>query len=1016
MRLVTVALLWMLTPIYAHAEPVTAVLSIVVVGTITVGQILLMIGFMLYGSAQQKKAERKLRAQADADRDAYNASLTDRTVNAIGTETPHLYAYGRCRVGSAFVAMFNSGGRDEYKHLVAVHAAHECDAIEEIYLNGVALGVLDSEGNVTGGLYLKSDTLTTKGMVGPDGTLVLEPTFIASSIILFVEDGNGNPKGSVGFSLSGNVLTVDGPPLPPDPDIPLSYVVHYQYILYTPMVRVQKHLGTPDDPADATLLSEVPGKWLPTAVLRGLCYTVIRINLNQPEFQGGAPQIEVLLRGRKLYDPRTDTTAWSQNNALAIYDYLTSEICGVDPSDLPLDQFIAAANVCDEVEDFGPKYNFNGALTSDMDKSATLERMAQSMAGGIISTSWDIYAGKYIAPVAILEQEDIVGSFSITPGLSDSDIYNGIRGQYVSDENNYVVTDFKAFQNPTYLEVDGRELWTDIDFGFTDKVQRIWNIARIFTEDQRNAFTIKGDYSLKAWRLKVGQRILHNSATFGWAEKIFRITDKKFSPKGFVELTMKEDAPSIWDYADAVEADSTPNTGLPNPFLIPPVGIVTCQSGSDQLLAQDGTVISRILVTWPLSTSQAIFTQGIIEVQWQMTSSDVWDKVTMTGDQTQTYLTPVQDGSWYIVRVRAINQYLNVASDWSYAPTHQVIGKTQPPADVATFFISNNIFSWSPNTELDLAGYVVRFQYGNNTSWADAAPMHTGILTSSPWTPEVFPPGPITVMIKAVDTSGNESVNPAIIQHNFGDTILENLIFSYDDKAAGFAGEATNGSVVGGNLVADDSGDLFWGADLARFWGADSSLFWATSTYAEMIYILPYQVMPDEVGSRLTLDISVTASSYTIEYRYGTQGFFWGEDADFFWGADDALFWPPATEWSTWPGALESVPAGVVEFRITTQAGETQGQITELTLNFDVEDEFEEIDDVVVSASGTALPITKVYRSINNIQLTLQEDGGSAVTAKWINKTPTGPLIGVYDTAGNPTTGTIDARIQGVKG
>lgn len=1013
MRLVALILL-LLSPTFAHAAPVIVIVA-AVAGTITVAQAVLMIGMMLYGSAQQKRAERRLRAQAAAERDAFNAALTDRTINAIGTESPHVYVYGRARTGSTYVAMFNSGSRDEYKHLVAVHAAHECDAIEEVYINGEAL-LLDTNGFTTSPRYTRQDTLNAVEFFGATNTLVLSnanPTGGGIVVMSSVALGDGG-IGTIypPYSLSGNTITllIEG-------DV-LSSTVNYQYVTFTPMVRVMKHLGTPDDPADATLLAEVPAKWTPTAVLRGLCYTVIRLNLNQPEFQGGIPQIEVLVRGKKLYNFRTGETAWSQNNAEVIWDYLTSEICGVPPSDLPLDQFITAANVCDEGDSsFTPLYTFNGTIDSGMDKSATLERMAQSMAGGLVSTSWDIYAGKYTAPVMVLEQADFIGTVSMTPGLSDSDLYNGVRGQYVSEENNYVPTDFKAFQNAAYVAADGRELWTNIDFGFTNEVQRIWNIARIFTEDQRNAFTLKAEYSMKVWGLKVGQRIMHNSTTFGWSNKIFRITDKKFAPSSKVELTLKEDDPSIWDFADAVTPDSTPNTGLPNPFSIDPIASVSCQSGSDQLLAKDGTVISRILVTWPAATSQPVFTRGIIEVEWQLFGSDVWNQAAVDGNQTQTFLSPVEDGSFYIVRVRAVNQYLNVKSDWTYAAPHQVIGKTEPPANVATFFVSNSIFTWTPNTELDLAGYVVRFQYGNNTSWADAAPMHTGVLTSSPWTPEIFPPGPITVMIKALDTSGNESLMPAVIQYNFGDTILDNLVFTYDDKAAGFAGIATNGTVVtNGDLVADDSGGLFWGADLARFWGSDSVNFWATSTYLEMIYVLPYEVMPDEVGSRLTLDVNVIASSYTIEYRYGTQGIFWGMDTDFYWGADDVLFWPPATEWSTWPGALENVQAGVVEFRITTQAGETQGQITELTLNFDVEDEYEELDNIVVSPSGTVLPITKLYRSINNIQLTLQEDGGTAVTAKWINKNATGPLIGVYDTDGAGTSGTIDARIQGVKG
>ncbi|SDZ82632.1 hypothetical protein [Nitrosospira multiformis] len=54
------------------------------------------------------------------------------------------------------------------------------------------------------------------------------------------------------------------------------------------------------------------------------------------------------MRGKKLYDPRTGETKWSQNPALVIYDYLTSEMCGVPASDIPLSNIIRAANVCDE--------------------------------------------------------------------------------------------------------------------------------------------------------------------------------------------------------------------------------------------------------------------------------------------------------------------------------------------------------------------------------------------------------------------------------------------------------------------------------------------------------------------------------------------------------------------------------------------------------------------------------------------------------------------------------------------
>ncbi len=271
-------------------------------------------------------------------------------------------------------------------------------------------------------------------------------------------------------------------------------------------------------------------------------------------------------------------------------------------------------------------------------------------------------------------------------------------------------------------------------------------------------------------------------------------------------------------------------------------------------------------------------------------------------------------------------------------------------------------------------------------------------------------------MVKAQDTSFNQSATAAAIFVNLGDVIVENLILSYDDKAAGFPGAKTNATVSGGDLVATDSGGLFWRADGANFWGADTALFWSGSTYLQLTYVASYVVQPDEAGARLTLGFVIAGDSYTVEYAYGTQGLAWGLDGDYYWGLDTAKYWPPQTAWQTWPGEIANVAPGEILFRITTQAGLVRGTVSELTVNFDVEDEFEEINDVVISALGTRLPITKAYRSIKNVQLTLQDDGGAAISAMTLDKLATGPLTAAINSAGTQVSGLLDARIQGVKG
>lgn len=325
---------------------------------VTIASIALTIGTTVFGAVQQKAAAKKAKRAAQKARDDFLNSLKDRDVTKIATEAPHVYAYGRTKVGSAIVAVLKSGANEEYKHIVCVHAAHECDAIEKVYINNKELGPLDSDGYVTGGDYFVSSSTESITEIYPTSPFTLKHT--PSSAIKVLAHSRLTRNGvliyeqstEVAYDRTGNTFTVTGtPPAAPYPGSVvqlIEYRITYQYKSNNSQVRVQCHLGTPDDPADATLLAECGDKWKSTSVLRGFTYTVVRLDLRQSEFQGGIPDVSVLLRGKKLYDVRTGETKWSQNPALCIYDYLTSPMCGVDPEDIPIAHHIAAANACDE--------------------------------------------------------------------------------------------------------------------------------------------------------------------------------------------------------------------------------------------------------------------------------------------------------------------------------------------------------------------------------------------------------------------------------------------------------------------------------------------------------------------------------------------------------------------------------------------------------------------------------------------------------------------------------------------
>ena len=75
---------------------------------------------------------------------------------------------------------------------------------------------------------------------------------------------------------------------------------------------------------------------------RGIAYTVARIT--SAAAVGGWPRARATIRGRKLYDPRTGTTVYSDNPALAMADLITDPNYGAGMTVLGLS---AAADWCD---------------------------------------------------------------------------------------------------------------------------------------------------------------------------------------------------------------------------------------------------------------------------------------------------------------------------------------------------------------------------------------------------------------------------------------------------------------------------------------------------------------------------------------------------------------------------------------------------------------------------------------------------------------------------------------------
>jgi len=102
-----------------------------------------------------------------------------------------------------------------------------------------------------------------------------------------------------------------------------------------------------------------------------------------------------------------------------------------------------------------------------------------------------------------------------------------------------------------------------------------------------------------------------------------------------------------------------------------------------------------------------------------------------------------------------------------------------------------------------------------------------------------------------------------------------------------------------------------------------------------------------------------------------------------------------------------------VETTFKSPDGVTAGKITALTAQLDYPDVIETINDASISGSsgGSAISLTKTFRAISSVQVTLQNT--TAVTAVVLSKSTTSITVECRNASGNAVAGTVDLVVVG---
>lgn len=602
---------------------------------------------------------------------------------------------------------------------------------------------------------------------------------------------------------------------------------------YAGIVRVRWHDGDPDQLADEVLMAEAPEVWTSDHRLRGLAYATVRLDKSNPgAFASGIPNITAVIKGKLVFDPRTDTTAWSSNAALCVADYLCDPLYGPGEdyaTGIADGALVAAANVCDEAVDradggIEARYLCNGSTLCSETPQNILGRLLGSMRGKapFDGERWKIMAGVYQIASLSFSDNDLAGRGpKLQTIIPRRDRFNAVKGTFISVANYWQEGDFPPVKSAAYAAADGETIWKDITLPFVFGAAQAQRIAKIDLLEGRQEKTCVMTCKLTAWRAQAGDTITWTSARYGWVDKPFEVTKVGFSVNTdgtlVILLYLRETDPSVYDWNTDEETpvDPHPGTDLPDPSTVLPPTNLTVTEEVYSTGAGSG-VKSRLLIDWDPSPDG--FLIGY-QVEMKLQSVTDWDQTHILGRTatTETHWT-VDDVAvgYYHVRVAAINTVERRSTFIQESVT--VSGDTSPPADVTGFVQTAGVsgfsrFYWGVSVEERvLSGGSVEIRYEAVTSgatWATATLLFIGAGGSANAVLETLIG---TYLIKFRSSTGVYSVNAATVVI----TTVEQIKVGVDITGSLPATDLYDGRIVyltsDGKLYRYDAGIPGWTA------------------------------------------------------------------------------------------------------------------------------------------------------------------------------------------------------------
>ena len=741
---------------------------------------------------------------------------------------------------------------------------------------------------------------------------------------------------------------------------------------FTGFLDTYTHTGSTTQSADSNLVSDVTG-WTTNHQLKGTSYLYVKLKFDQDVYASGLPTITADVKGTKVYDPRTSTTAWSNNPVLCIRDYLTNTRYGrgIETSLIDDTSFNAAANYCEENVTIGgvskDRYTCNGVVNTSNGSMDILKKLLTACRGFLIFSGgkYKLVIDKAETAAFTFSEDNIVGAWNISLGNKNNQ-FNRIRANFFNPDRNWQ-PDLAIIDSTTLRTNDnGLLLEKTIDLPFTSDIDRAKMITTINLNQSRQQIMCEFTATIEGLRTEVGDVVYIKHATTGWdtlnsnSGKLFRVMRITLQNDDEVRILAMEYDATAYDFGTISATDAAPNTNLPDALtVIAPTALSTTESLYDTI----GSAGVKVRVQLDWTASADIFVREY-DVEFKKSADATWKVLTTT--RAVTARLDDVDPTLYDFRVRAVNS-MGVSSAYTTLSNVTVNGLTTPPVDVAGLsFIALGGYahlSWDLATDLDVrVGGKVRFRHSNLTSgttWESSTDIGSAVAGHN--TTVVLPLLTGTYMAKFVDSTGNESVNvSSFVTTTVPDIIKMNAVATSTQHPS-FTGTKTDMIAVDSVLKfeADTLWDSFSGLmdtwDLIdAYGGLDKSGTYEFDTYLDLGATYTSRAtasvaftaftLGDYIDDRTTLmdtwsDFDNIPSDVNLDLYVATT-------------TDDPSGTPTWTAWAKFTVADYSARAYKFKIECTSTDVLHQINVTELSVSVDIPDRVQG-DNAIQSGVGT---------------------------------------------------------------